>query len=109
MIQKLWTQYQSQGLRVLAISVDEKLDALTSFVKEHGLAYPVIAAAHQPGQFDQNIPDLYESRGIPAYFLIDRKGIIRRTHSGAITETKSDLPDAIEQVLAESAVRSAHR
>lgn len=109
LMQDLWTRYGEKGLRILSISVDENLNALTSLVRERQLTYPIIAAHHQPGRFDGDIPERYESRGIPAYFLVDRKGIIRRVYSGAITETNADLPAAIDQVLAEAATRSARR
>jgi peroxiredoxin len=91
LMKELAARHQDQGLRILTVSIDRDAAALTAFLRDHPLPYPVISMAAAP-----ELPDRYETQGVPAYFLIDPTGVIVQTWSGSVTERESDF----EQVLA---------
>ena len=96
---ELFTKYGDHGLRIVAVSVDQEMNRLTDFLKEHGLPYPVVAAFKDPGQPAAVLPELYEAQGVPAYFLIDAKGVVVKTYSGSITEGKVNVESDVQQLL----------
>ena len=93
-VKELFAKYQGKGLRLLTISIDQDLEALKKFVQQEQLAYPVIPAAT-----NQQLPDLYESQGVPAYYLIDAKGTIAQLWRGSVTVTQTDLDSAVAMLL----------
>jgi peroxiredoxin len=97
MMKQLFTQYQDKGLRILTFSVDQDLDALQAFIRNEQVPYPVVHVATQP-----SLTELYEMRGIPAYFLIDADGKITQIWRGSLTATKADLEDALARLLTAS-------
>lgn len=99
LLNKLSTKYQGKGLRVVSVSVDQDAKALGAFVEANRLAYPVIAAYSKAVEHAQ-LPEHYETHGIPAYFIIDRDGVIVKQLSGSITETKKDLEGLLRPLLA---------
>ena len=83
------------GLRVLTISVDDKLEDVKALIEKEHITYPVIFAKNYP-----TLPDLFETQGIPAYFLIDAKGMIVKTWSGSVTEGyNTDFETEVNNVL----------
>ena len=98
MVKDLHARYQKLGLQVLAVSVDEDLTKLQAFVKQEGILYPVVAARAQPAA-TASLSDLYETNGVPAYFLIDTRGVIAETFHGSVTEGKVDLEGKVKQLL----------
>jgi len=97
LMKKLFAQYREQGLRLLTVSVDQDPAALQTFIQKEQLSYPVLSAVAHPA-----LPDLYETQGIPAYFLIDADGTIVKTWSGSVTERPSDFEDVLTRLLAPS-------
>lgn len=93
-VKELFAKYQDKGLRLVTVSIDQDLDALKKFVQEEQLAYPVIPAATNKG-----LPELYESQGVPGYYLIDAKGTIVQVWRGSVTVTQTDLDSAVSKLL----------
>ena len=95
-MERLYRRYRDQGLVVLALSVDVHGEAaITPFVKELGLTFPV--------GLDPNmrIASLYGIRALPSTFLLDRQG---RIVGSAIGPREWDSPPGlavIERLLAE--------
>ena len=85
-MKKRFTTYQEKGLRILTVSVDRDPAQLQQLIDQQQVPYPVIPDS---GQF--RLPDLYESHGIPGYFLIDPHGVITGVWRGSVTETPQDL------------------
>lgn len=100
MLAKLSERYQGKGLRVVSVSVDQDVKALREFVQRRQIPYPVIAAYDRPPTDAAAIPERYEAEGIPAYYLIDRKGVIAHRLSGSVTEGKRDLEGLVRPLLA---------
>lgn len=103
-LKEVFAKYHAKGLRVLAVSVDRDAGAAKKFSEDQHLEYTVIAAAAQPNASDASIPDLYEVRGIPAYYLIDAHGVIRKTKNGSIMEgnTQAEWEEAVSGLLPKS-------
>lgn len=91
-------QYKDKGLKLLTISIDQKLDDLQQFVAKEQLPYPVISVLSKP-----ELPDLYETQGVPGYFLIDQQGKIANLWRGSLSEGsatgKTELHDALAKLL----------
>ena len=98
LMKRLFTTYGDKGLRLLTVSIDDNRDILKTFVEREQLPYPVIFANDQA----KDLPDRYEMRGVPAYYLIDAKGIVAKAVSGSVTESNTDLEGAITSLLAPS-------
>ena len=100
LMKDLFARYQGKGVRFVTVSVDQKPDALQTFIAEQQLPYPVVAAGTAaPGSPESALPDLYESRGIPAYYIVDAKGVIAKMMSGSIVEGKRDLEALLKSLL----------
>lgn len=97
LLKDLHERYGKQGLQVLAVSIDEDVNKLRSFVTEQRLAYPVIAARAQAS--GPSLSELYETGGVPAYFLIDPRGIVVNTFSGSAAEGRIDLENQVKALL----------
>ena len=72
-IQKVYQDYQDLGLIILGVNTtnqDNEADA-AAFVRQYGLTFPI------PLDRDGSVSVLYDLRGLPTTFFIDRKGIIR--------------------------------
>jgi len=68
-MERLYQRYKEKGFVVLAISVDtEGAQVVAPFVKEHKLTYPI---GLDP---KMTLAQAYGVRGLPASFLVDKKG-----------------------------------
>jgi peroxiredoxin len=78
-IEKLHREFASQGLAVVAISVDDAgaEERIRDFVKELGLTFEVL---HDPGQVTTRN---YQIVAYPETFVVARDGTIRRKLIGA--------------------------
>jgi thiol-disulfide isomerase/thioredoxin len=90
-----------RGLKVYALSIDEDARAVAHFVKETGLALPVL--------LDSNASVAERTlrvQAMPTSFLLDRSGVVRQVHEGVedtalalYTRTRAE----VEALLAEPA------
>ena len=100
LMKDLYTRYQGKGARFVMVSVDQKLDALNAFITEHQLPYPVIASgAALPNSPEARLPGLYESRGVPTYYVVDPKGVITKSMSGSLIEGKIDFEELLKGLI----------
>ena len=70
LLKVLSAKYRDQGVGVLGISLDEKLKPVQEMVKSKGMSWPQI---HDP---DQSLAKLFNVKGTPTYYLLDREGKI---------------------------------
>jgi peroxiredoxin len=90
-IERLHKAYGNKGLTILAISFDEGgWDKVKDFVAEHKITYSVLK-----GTDDVSTKDLV--RMIPAMYLVDKQGIIRKQHMGAGND--EELEKEIKELL----------
>lgn len=86
-LEKKYRAYkESQGFTILAVDVkdDSGVDAVRSFLGELSLTFPVLL----DGEGDAGTA--YNVLGLPTSFFVDRKGVIRATRVGAMSETYLD-------------------
>jgi peroxiredoxin len=89
-LRQIHQEHAGQGVHVLAISVDENLEALRDFVAQQQLPYPVISEV----QNRQPISAQYGVAGIPTTYLIDANGLVAGRFQG-----QGDLPAAVRRLL----------
>jgi peroxiredoxin len=83
-LEKLHRQYAAKGLVILAVSVDEGgLDAVKKFVADHKMTYPVL-------QGTDDVTGKYMVRLIPAMFLVDKQGNIKKQFMGGGNDDELD-------------------
>jgi peroxiredoxin len=92
--QKVYQSRHADGFTVVGVSMDElPPQQVASFLRDHGIAYPVAMAS----------PDVALAFGgvnsFPTSFLIDRQGRVRYTVRGIFAEVT--LRAAIDRLLAE--------
>ena len=95
--ENLYRRYRSQGLTVLAVSIDKGLEsAIHAFIEKHGLSFPVLLDT------DGKAEKLYPSFTIPFTYVIDRSGRIVTRVDGAKNWESKDTFEAIEFLLKQS-------
>lgn len=67
-----WKKHHGSGFEVIAISVDQDLEALQAFVAREQPPWAVVADCHP--QNTQLMGTMYGIRGIPAFILVGRDG-----------------------------------
>ena len=87
-----YNEYGERGVEIVGVALERDGGvAVKSFVKEHGINYRVVLG-------DQEVTQKYGGiRAVPTTFVIDRSGIIRQKHVGAIN--KKTLEDDVSPLL----------
>jgi peroxiredoxin len=89
-MQRLYDTLSSQGVEVVAISIDRRnFDRIKEFAKEYNLTFPIL---WDP---DQKVRKHYYIMGLPTTYLIDPEGKLRGFASGARAWDSGDAIQAI--------------
>lgn len=88
-------KYQSQGLEVVAVNLDQDPEAAASFLSAIPATFTV---AYDP---DGVTPEAYGVMGMPSSYLIDREGHIHSQHIGFHND-RTDAYEADIQTLLEA-------
>jgi peroxiredoxin len=93
-IQKMYEEYQDQGLIVLAINstVQDEAAAIAPFVSEYSLTFPVLL--DETGA----VTTAYQLRSLPSSYFIGRDGVIREVVIGG-PMSEALLRTRIEDIL----------
>jgi peroxiredoxin len=91
---ELQSQYQSRGLVVVGVSVDDPVSELKPFADRMKMNYPVLVGDGRDDLKEQAYGPMW---GIPTAFLIGRDGKICRKHMGI--STKEELEQEIKALL----------
>jgi cytochrome c biogenesis protein CcmG/thiol:disulfide interchange protein DsbE len=94
-MESMHQRYQNLGLKIVAISLDQKSDLIKSFLKEHKAGFTILQDK------EGNVAESYNVKGMPSSYLVDRKGNIRLKHAGFNDGDKAPLESQIKQLLAE--------
>lgn len=70
-LKKIYSKYNPKGLEILAVSLRESKEKLSSFAKKEGINYPVLIDP------DGKVGNAYGVVGIPTNVIIDKQGIIQ--------------------------------
>ena len=84
------TQWAQQGVRVLSISVDDNLESLQQFVKEHAIPYPVVPDINS----NPSVSEQYGVSGIPVTYVLAPDGRTAFRAAGA-----ADLLPEVKRVV----------
>ena len=97
-LRALHERYSKDGLVVVGVTVDAEgtESQVDDFVKEFRMAYPLW---RDPAE---RISAQYAIMGLPATFLIDRRGVIRWKSTGAVAPCDTALERAIHAALGTS-------
>jgi cytochrome c biogenesis protein CcmG, thiol:disulfide interchange protein DsbE len=89
-----------QGLRIVAVSIDEARDAgeIRDFLEEFDITFTVL---HDPRK---RIADAFQPTGVPETYLIDADGVIRRRWIGRIDGHSEAVRGPIREALRERAL-----
>lgn len=90
----LQKKYRGKGLVVLAVSIDRTRDAAKSYLAKNPVGYP---ALHDEQALVSR--KLYRVFGVPATFVIDRKGTIVSKRYGEPDWMKPEIVDEMERLL----------
>jgi cytochrome c biogenesis protein CcmG/thiol:disulfide interchange protein DsbE len=91
-VESTYEKYRGQGLKVVAVFIQDNGPDIEGYAKRTGLTYPKIDDS------DSAIASSYRIVGIPSHFFIDSSGILRE-----IRITSLD-PETMEENLAEIGV-----
>jgi DsbE subfamily thiol:disulfide oxidoreductase len=69
-MERLYREFKDKGLEIVAVNVKEKPRDALAFAKELKLTYPVLLDP------EGEVGLLYGAFGLPATYLIDRKGVV---------------------------------
>ena len=95
-LREVHSKYAAKGLELVGVSVDAQgnEDAIKEFMKEFQMNYPVWLDP------DERVSNQFLVVGVPATFLIDRRGVLRWRKTGPILPGDTSLTRAIESALA---------
>ena len=88
LLKELYAQYKDRGVAVIGISLDEDVKPVQEMVASKGMTWPQVLDA------DQTIRKLFNIKGTPTYYLLDRDGKI-----AAKDIPFKKLSDAISELL----------
>jgi cytochrome c biogenesis protein CcmG, thiol:disulfide interchange protein DsbE len=89
-----WQAHRDRGLVVLGVNIQDREDAARRFIEQFKLTFP--NASDPQGRVSID----YGVYGVPETFVIDRRGVIRAKHVGAVTERV--LRQHVEPLLQEA-------
>jgi peroxiredoxin len=93
-LQSLYRNLKSRNdFTVLTINIDQRSESVLPFVRKNDYEFPVLLDA------DNRVSGAYDVRGIPANFIIDRKGKIVWDCAGSIDWSNRSLREAVEKLL----------
>ena len=95
-MEALYQVFRSQGMEILAVSVDQQGAVVTRPFKEAmGLSFPILHDS------DYQVGLIYGARTLPMTYLIDRQGIIRQRVFGARDWNSQEARKLLSELLEE--------
>jgi len=95
-IERLYQEMAPQGLKVVAISIDEGgPEVVKEFVREHGLSFEILLDP------SRRIDQAYQTTGYPESFVLNRDGVIVKKVIGPAEWDSAVNRDLIRRLLAQ--------
>lgn len=91
---QMQAKYGSQGLRIVAINVDQKPEDMQAFLKEFPAMFEVVADPKGEN------PKAWGVKGMPTAFLVDEQGVVRKMHMGFKRAQADELETSIRALIA---------
>jgi len=89
----LQAKYRDKGLQIVAVNVDSDLEQVKRFLEKYPADFVVAYDA------DGKVASLYQVKGMPSSYLIDKQGNIHASHIGFKEEDKVTVETQIKQLL----------
>ncbi|MCE5198983.1 MAG: TlpA disulfide reductase family protein [Armatimonadota bacterium] len=89
----LYNGYKDKGLVMIGVAIDQEKADVKEFAKQQKISYTL---ALDPGA--ETIGSKYKVTGIPATYVIDKKGVVRYVHSGFPTRSKDEQQKEAKQI-----------
>jgi len=86
---------KKQGLQIIAINLDEKVDDAIAFLRKSPVDFTL---AYAP---EQKCAQLFDVQAMPSTFLVDKKGVVRYVHLGFKDGEIKELELIMNALLAE--------
>jgi peroxiredoxin len=87
-----YAKFHAQGFEILGISLDTDRAALENLVQKEGLTWP---QHFDSADGNSAVADRYKISGIPAMWLVDKRGVIRDINA------RANLAEKVEKLLQE--------
>lgn len=96
-LDSLHREFAARGLTVAGVSIDVIDDTarIAGFARELGASY---ALWLDP---DDRVSNTFRAIGVPSTYLIDREGVLRWQHMGAVTASDAKLRAVLDSALAQ--------
>ncbi len=94
-LERSWRAYRDRGVLVVGVDIQDTVEAAEKFRRDFSLTFPNVRDVAGKVSVD------YGVYGVPETFFIDRKGMIRAKHVGALTDER--FRQEVERLLAEPA------
>ncbi|MCM4160911.1 AhpC/TSA family protein [Antarcticibacterium flavum] len=101
-LKNIYNQYSNKGLKILGVSFDRNEEKWRESIKEENLdIWQHVYIGLDKVRMDGSISSLYGVQPIPAYILIDKKGVIVDRYMAADSKRKSisDLENKLKELL----------
>jgi thiol-disulfide isomerase/thioredoxin len=95
LIQRMRDDLAGKGFEVLGVNVDKEADTARKLMQELGVNYPVLR------DVGESTYEWYDIRGMPAAYVVDRKGKVRAIHYGFQKGEFPHMRSEIEKLLQE--------
>ncbi len=92
---EMQAKYAKQGFDVVSINLDQDKSSIDAFLKSYPANFRILLDP------EGKVASDYELVGMPSSYLIDKKGNLRRTHTGFFIKNKSQYEKEIIALLAE--------
>jgi thiol-disulfide isomerase/thioredoxin len=79
-LENIYQELGPQGLVVVGVDVQESAEKVLTFLPEVGVTFPIVLDG------DTRLAARYRATGLPATFIVDRKGTVRDIRLGPYTE-----------------------
>jgi len=92
-LKKLYDKYHAQGLEVLSLNQGESKNEVSSFIREQNFPFTVLL------DYKGEVGRMYKVSGIPAFYLLDKKGNVVLHEVGFSYDMEAKLSPRIGQLL----------
>ena len=92
-LQTLYAKYKDRGFVVVGVNKDDRWTDAERFLQKYPASFPLASDT------DEKIVKSFAVPAMPSGYLIDRKGIVRRIHTGFTEETAQSLDKEVDQLL----------
>lgn len=93
--QELYDEHRDDGLRILAVSVDENRSGVSAFRDRHELTFSVLVDE------DHRTAEAFSPPTMPTAYLVDGDGVVRHRHTGFGDDAAEEIEARILELLGE--------